>query len=823
MAATQFGQQVARIRADNGMEFQTTSLRSFYDDHGIILQTSCTDTPQQNGVVERKHHHLLETARALRFRANLPLQFWGECVLTATYLINRLPTKVLQNRTPYEVLLGRQPPYDHLRVFGCLAYGKDTHKGLSKFGERGRRSVFVGYPASQKGYRLFDLVTRTFYTSRDVHFVEGSFPYHTPTSSSPSPMLSASAPVVDDELVANNEDHGPSIEATVQQPPAASPADLNKSASPSLGECPSPVAPVEQPVHEVRRSLRSRQVPRRLDSYDVELPPSNVPYPMSNFVCYTGFSPRHRSFLAAVSSQSEPSSYREAVRYEAWRVAMQREIDALVGNGTWTLVSLPPGKRVVASKWVYKIKYTPDGNIERYKARLVAKGFTQTEGIDYEDTFAPVAKLVSVRCLLAVAAVRGWAVHQLDVDNAFLHGDLQEEVYMQIPPGFAAPGDTRVCRLHKSIYGLKQASRNWYAKFTTTLTGLGFQRSNADYSLFVRRSHGTYVVALIYVDDVILAGDDSVFIQQVKDTLHRQFGIKNLGPLKYFLGIEVARSRAGIALSQRKYTLDLLRDSGFSGSRPSVFPIEKHHSLTRSDESSVRVSAEEAAAYRRLVGRLQYLTVTRPDIVYAVNILSRYVHAPTVAHVAGAERVLLYLKRAPGQGILLPSSSSLQFTAYCDADWGGCQSTRRSTSGYFVTLGGAPVSWRTKKQSVVARSSAEAEYRAMASTVSEVIWVRALLGDLGVRLTSPTVLYCDNQAALHIAANPVFHERTKHVEMDCYFVRDHVASHEIMPRKISSQAQLADLFTKGLAGDRFHELLSKLGICNLHASVCGGV
>ncbi|CAL1405238.1 unnamed protein product [Linum trigynum] len=828
MAETQFDKKVSRVQADNGLEFQTNSLRSFYEDRGIVLQTTCTDTPQQNGVVERKHRHLLETARALRFRANLPLRFWGECILTAVYLINRLPSKVLQNRTPYEILLGKLPSYKHLRVFGCLAYGKDTHKGVSKFGERGRRSVFMGYPAFQKGYRLYDLNTHTFYTCRDVHFVEWTFPFHEQSTSSPQPATSLpSFPALveddDDPVMTTTPPVPDDGDCTLPNDSSAS-EPLHSGSSPSACAPSTALPPHEKPGEGPRRSLRSRQVPRCFYHFEVELPPSNVPYPMSNFVRYAKFSSGHKSFLAAVSSKTEPTFFKDAVRYREWREAMQREIDALVANGTWSLVELPPGKKVVSSKWVFKIKYKQDGTIERYKARLVAKGFTQTEGIDYHDTFAPVAKLVSVRCLLAVAAIRGWAVHQLDVDNAFLHGDLQEEVYMQIPPGFAAPGDTRVCRLHKSIYGLKQASRNWYAKFTTTLTELGFQRSRADYSMFVRRHRDTYVVALIYVDDVILAGDDMEFIQHVKDALHRQFGIKNLGPLKYFLGIEVARSRAGIALCQRKYTLDLLQDSGLSAGRPSLFPIEQQHQLTRPpDDDSTRVSAEDAAAYRRLIGRLQYLTVTRPDIVYAVNILSRYVHAPTLEHVAAADRVLRYLKSAPGQGILLPSTGDLRLTAYCDADWGGCQSSRHSTSGYFVTLGTAPISWRTKKQSVVARSSAEAEYRSMAGAVSEVIWLGALLRDLGIPSAAPTVLYCDNQAALHIAANPVFHERTKHVEMDCYFVRDHVTSGEILPQKISTHHQLADLFTKGLGGDRFQELLSKLGICNLHASACGGV
>ncbi|XP_019178164.1 PREDICTED: uncharacterized protein LOC109173391 [Ipomoea nil] len=267
-----------------------------------------------------------------------------------------------------------------------------------------------------------------------------------------------------------------------------------------------------------------------------------------------------------------------------------------------------------------------------------------------------------------------------------------------------------------------------------------------------------------------------------------------------------------MVLSQRKYTLDILGESGLHGCRPSNFPIEQNHRL-RADSTG---SLVDAAHYRRLVGRLLYLTVTRPDITYVVNTLSQFVAMPRQEHMDAAIRVLLYLKGAPGRGLLLPKEGSLTLTAYCDADWGGCLTTRRSCTGYYISLGGAPVSWRTKKQSVVSRSSAEAEYRAMAVTVSELLWLRWLLFELGSQRKHATPLFCDNQAALHIAANPVYHERTKHVEMDCYFVRERMHSNEIAPRKIHTKVQLADLFTKELGKDRFHLLLGKLGVVDLH-------
>ena len=262
---------------------------------------------------------------------------------------------------------------------------------------------------------------------------------------------------------------------------------------------------------------------------------------------------------------------------------MRAEIDALELNNTWTLTHLPPGKKAIGCKWVYKIKYHPDGSIERYKARLVAKGYSQQEGIDYTETFAPVAKMTTVRTILAIASARNWHLHQLDVNNAFLYGDLDEEVYMQLPPGFGRKGETRVCKLTKSLYGLKQASRQWYSKLSSTLIDAGYTQSKADYSLFVRSYKGNFTAILVYVDDIIVTGNSLEQINADKKFLSDHFKLKDLGILKYFLGIEVARSTKGIFLSQRKYALEILEDTGFLGSKPSNFPMEQNLALSESE------------------------------------------------------------------------------------------------------------------------------------------------------------------------------------------------------------------------------------------------
>ncbi|KAD0786919.1 hypothetical protein E3N88_43719 [Mikania micrantha] len=835
MVERQFGKKIKRIRCDNGGEFTSNQMRNFYSDQGIALETTCPHTPQQNGVVERKHRHLLEVARAIRFEANLPIKFWGECVLTATYIINRVPSKVLNNKTPYEVLLGKIPSYDHMKVFGCLAYYWNNDTKGDKFEPRGKRGVFLGYPHGTKGYKVYDIEQKKMIISRHVQFVEESFPFRDDNLNKEGKapacedntdeewMKGGDATHMHANIRSNNLDPGPQENESIhdeedESPGSAGDHNLEQNETHEVLDDPSE-------SHTPLIHKRTRFQPQHLKDYAVKLPPSidhanpiheqstSTVHPLAHYISYNNFSTNHKAFLAAIDSHDEPKSFKEASQDDRWKDAMQKEIKALEQNGTWTLEELPNGKKAIDSKWVYKIKHKPNGEVERYKARLVAKGFTQLEGVDYHDTFAPVAKLVTMRALLSVAVKRGWHIHQLDVNNAFLHGDLEEEVYMKVPQGFSQEKETRVCRLRKSIYGLKQASRNWYHKFTSCLMNLGFKQSVADPSLFIHKTGKTYVAALIYVDDVIVVGNDMNKMQATKIELHDQFTIKDLGSLKYFLGIEVARTKEGIVLSQRKYTLDILRDMGLEGCRPSTFPMEQGLKLDKC-ENEQRV---DAAQYRRLVGRLLYLQATRPDITYSVNVLSQFVADPREPHLEAAIRVVRYLKTTLGQGIMLPKEGGTQLVAYCDSDWMGCPLTRRSRTGYLLVLGGAPVSWKSKKQSVVSRSSAEAEYRAMAATVSEILWFRWLLTELDAPQENSTTLFCDNEAARHIANNPVFHERTKHVEMDCHFVREQVESKEILPACIKSQLQVADLLTKPLGGPQLQSLTVKLGITNLHA------
>nr|KYP45329.1 Retrovirus-related Pol polyprotein from transposon TNT 1-94 [Cajanus cajan] len=347
----------------------------------------------------------------------------------------------------------------------------------------------------------------------------------------------------------------------------------------------------------------------------------------------------------------------------------------------------------------------------------------------------------------------------------------------------------------------------------------GYSQASSDHSLFVKSTHDSFTVLLVYVDDVVLAGNSLHEFTSIKSALHKAFGIKDLGILKFFLGLEVAHSARGISLCQSQYCLDLLSDCEVLGCKPVNTPLEPGIHLYQ-DEGPAYL---DIPGYRRLIGRLLYLTTTRPDICFATQQLSQFLANPRIQHYKAAQRVLRYLKGCPGKAIFFSRSSSLQLMDFSDADWGGCPDTRRSVSGYCFFLGHSLISWRSKKQLTVARSSSEAEYRALASASCELQWLSYLLFDLHVTCSKAAVLYCDNQSALHIVANPVFHERTKHLEIDWHVVRERCNSGLMKLLPIASIEQVANIFTKALLPRLFHTFLSKLSLIDIYQpSACGG-
>jgi histone deacetylase 1/2 len=450
---------------------------------------------------------------------------------------------------------------------------------------------------------------------------------------------------------------------------------------------------------------------------------------------------------------------------------MDEEMAALHRNGTWRLVPPRPGLNIIDSKWVFKLKYKANGTVDRYKARLVAKGFKQRAGIDYDDTFSPVVKHTTIRVLLSLAVSRRWSMRQLDVQNAFLHGILAEDVYMYQPPGYADSKFPRhICKLQKSLYGLKQAPRAWFSRLSSRLLALGFSASVADVSLFIFRKKDLCMYFLIYVDDIIVISSSAAAIDRLLLQLRRDFAIKDLGALSYFLGIEVHRVDDGLALCQRKYILDLLGKVNMGSAKPCTTPMAATDKLSR--HAGVLLSPTEATPYRSVVGALQYITLTRPGISYNVNKVCQFLHSPTDLHWTAVKRLLRYLQGTTGHGLFLRRSSPLLLSAFSDADWAGCPDDRRSAGGHAVFLGGNLVAWNSRKQPTVSRSSTETEYKSVANATKELIWIQALLREIGLVMRRPPSLWCDNIGATYLSVNPVFHARTKHIKIDYHFVRN---------------------------------------------------
>lgn len=386
---------------------------------------------------------------------------------------------------------------------------------------------------------------------------------------------------------------------------------------------------------------------------------------------------------------------------------------------------------------------------------------------------------------------------------------------MRIPPGFEGNTGNKVCKLKKALYGLKQSPRAWFGRFTKVMKESGYKQSQGDHTLFFKHSsEGGVTALLVYVDDIIVTGNDEKEKRDLKGRLVKEFEIKELGRLKYFLGIEVAYSKQGIFISQQKYILDLLTETGKIGCKPMSTPTEPNSKLGKAKEEP----PVDKAMYQRLVGKLIYLSHTRPDIAYAVSLISQFMHDPRESHLQVAYRVLHYLKGTPEKGILFKRGNTLTLEAYTDADYAGSLVDRRSTTGYCTFIGGNLVTWRSKKQNVVARSSTEAEFRAIAQGVCELLWLKIIFEDLKIKWVGPMKLYCDNKSAIDIAHNPVQHDRTKHIEIDRHFIKEKLEDGLICMSYIPSTKQLADVLTKGLNGSIFHELISKLGMENIYSS-----
>ncbi|KAJ0805060.1 putative RNA-directed DNA polymerase [Helianthus annuus] len=517
---------------------------------------------------------------------------------------------------------------------------------------------------------------------------------------------------------------------------------------------------------------------------------------------------QNRWSFACYVSQEEPKSWKEALKDDSWVEAMQEELQQFEKLGVWKLVDRPDNYKKIGTRWVFKCKKDDRGIVVRNKARLVVQGFSQIEGIDYNEVYAPVARLEAIRIFLAYASFKKFKVYQMDVKSAFLHGVVKEEVYVEQPPGFEDPlHPDRVLLLNKALYGLHQAPRAWYETLSTYLLSNGFRRGLIDCTLFIKENGEDLLLVQVYVDDIIFGSTDDKLCKEFEKVMQDRFEMSAMGEMTFFLGLQVNQSESGIFIHQTKYVGDILSRFQMSDSKPISTPLPQNHGITPDDEGD----AVDSSLYRAMIGSLMYLTASRPDIMYPTCLLARYQANPKVSHYAAVKRIFRYLKTYPDTGLWYPKDDNFDLIAFSDSDFGGCKKDGKSTTAGCQFLGNRLVTWQCKKQTCVATSTCEAEYIAASSCCSQVLWIQQQMRDYGFEfLTTP--IYVDNEAALQITRNPVQHSKTKHIDIKYHFIRDCFEKRLIDVVHIHTDHQRADLFTKAFDKSRFDYLLLVNGI-----------
>ena len=494
-----------------------------------------------------------------------------------------------------------------------------------------------------------------------------------------------------------------------------------------------------------------------------------------------------------------------------WVDAMQDEMKSLHENHSFELVKLLKGKRALKNRWVYKVKQEEHTSQPRYKARLVVKGFSQKKGIDFDEIFSPVVKMSSIRVVLGLAASLDLEIQQMDVKTAFLHGDLDKEIYMEQPEGFTVKGkEDYVCKLKKSLYGLKQAPRQWYKKFESVMGEQGYRKTTSDHCVFVQKfSDDDFVILLLYVDDILIVGRNVSRIDSLKKQLSKFFAMKDLGLVKRILGIRIERDRASkkLYMSQEQYIEKVLARFNMSKAKVVSSPLASHFKLSSRHSPSTDKEKEDMrrVPYASAVGSLMYAMVcTRPDIAYAVGVVSRFLSNPGRQHWEAVKWIMRYLR----------GTSKLKFTfgsgkpvliGYTDSDMAGDVDNRKSTSSYLMTFSGGAVSWQSRLQKCVALSTTEAEYIAAAEACKELLWMKHFMQELGFK-QQHYVVYCDNQSDIHLSKNSTFHARSKHIDVRYHWMRDALNDNLFEIEKIHIDNNGSDMLTKTLPRE-------KLGVC----------
>jgi len=744
LVTNETGQTIGTLRSDNGGEYVSSEFENYLKSRGIRHQLTVRHTPQQNGVAERYNRTVYDAARAMIIQAKVPKTFWAEAIATAVYVRNRVPTSSHKQSTT---------PYE-------IWYGvKPDLSHLRVFG-----CVAYAHIPEELRRKLDDkAATMTFvgYSTKSK-----AYRLYDPATH----QIVRRRDVICDEQkfgipVTVGNDNSKEVVVNVSE---------NQESSP-------------------RRSDRTHRAPVRY-GYD-----EYATHTVHHVACHA-------------SDVIEPVSMAEAKKSpqsEQWMEAAQSEYKSLTDNKTWTLVDLPQGRKAIGNKWVFKAKCTTDGVVDRYKARLVAKGFSQKPGVDYYETYAPVVHRSSLRSMLSYAVSRGMLIHQMDVVTAFLNGYLSEEIYMAQPEGFVVAGKEHlVCKLERSLYGLKQSPRCWNEVLDEFLKSLSFVQSSADHCVYIRDDSSVKVMIAVYVDDLVIMSDTEESMVCVKQSLASRFQMKDLGKLHFCLGISACEDGDSLKLHQKHFIEQMLCKYNMDSCKPASTPMAVDVKLVKDDGSK----PVDPTKYQSIVGSLLYIaTATRPDISYAVGALSKFNSSPTETHLTAAKRVLRYLRGTADLGIVF-SKTSMSPIGFSDASWADDDENRRSTSGHVFIHGEGPISWSSRRQSVTALSTAEAEYIAAFDATKEAAWLRMLYADLTGSNLPPTTLNIDNQSAISIANNATTTRRSKHMDIRYHYIRDEIARNHIDTVYCPTNDMLADIFTKPLARDRFVRLRNMLHI-----------
>lgn len=828
----QTGKKLKCIRTDNGREYVNAGLDNYFKENGIIHQRTASYTPQQNGVAERANRTLIEMARCMLEESRLPQYLWSEAVNTATYIRNRSSTKLLKDKTPYECWFGYKPSVSHMRVFGCDVVALLKQPGRSKLAPKGIKLSFVGYATHTKGYRLYDKNNRSIVISRDVTFFENIF---SASECHTSKYQATNSDVVfypdsyrdltnesltegnvgahdsdfndDDDDKGTNDDAGPDVFEDAEDDDvfdavddAVDDAALDDDDEIFSNEAKDDNGRVSGKEDGTSKSVRGR--PRILRT-------GNPGRPRKVSAC------RRDVVNKLQLLDRDPITVKEALEsdnVENWKNAMLKEYSSLVENRTWSLVVPPKHRNVIGCKWVFTTKRDADGAVEKYKARLVAQGCFQKRNVDYFETFAPVIRHPTIRLILAIGVQKRLLIHHVDIAAAYLNGNLEEEVFMHQPDEFIDQSHPeKVCKLNRSIYGLKQAGRDWNRKINSILISIGFKRCKTDGCVYVLQKQEEVNIIGLYVDDLIIACSTQATLANIIRNLNRHVEAIDRGPIKFYLGMEIERDepRGRIIVHQRRYVENLLIKWGMENCKPAFTPLASGTVLDKCSKEDCNVAS--TTLYQSLMGALNYLaTISRPDLAHVISKLSQFNTHPHQEHFVAAKHVLRYLRN--NSKVCLKFNNNDGLLCYTDADWGSDTTDRRSYSGYVVYFGGGPIAWESKKQNVTALSTMEAEYIAMCQGTKEVVFQRSLLMEMG--FMSPdenaTTLFCDNQGASFFAKNDVTHKRSKHIDIKYHYLKENCSKNTISIQYIPSNNNVADIFTKCLNKNKHIELVKNL-------------